>query len=121
MARNGPPGGWAGAYWYGSLGWCSQVANLLTKILRMGEGRKVKVLQQRVGSVTALEPEVEKHSDEELRAKTEAGRGPRGRGPAAARGVRGGPRTRGREAPRRRAGGKDRGVPRGARRRRGPR
>src|SRR4028118_1565773 len=75
MARNGPPGGWAGAYWYGSLGWCSQVANLLTKILRMGEGRKVKVLQQRVGSVTALEPDVEKLSDDELRAKTDEFRG----------------------------------------------
>src|SRR4028119_858871 len=75
MARNGPPGGWAGAYWYGSLGWCSQVANLLTRILRMGEGRKVKVLQQRVGAVTALEPEVEKRSDDELRAKTDEFRG----------------------------------------------
>src|SRR4028118_503115 len=75
MARNGPPGGWAGAYWYGSLGWCSQVANLLTKILRMGEGRKVKVLQQRVGAVTALEPEVEKLTDDELRAKTDELRG----------------------------------------------
>src|SRR4028119_1438667 len=75
MARNGPPGGWAGAYWYGSLGWCSQVANLLTKILRMGEGRKVKVLQQRVGAVTALEPEVEKLTDDELRAKTDEFRG----------------------------------------------
>ena len=36
----------------------------------MGEGRKVKVLQQRVGSVTALEPETEKLSDDELRSKT---------------------------------------------------
>jgi preprotein translocase subunit SecA len=51
------------------------VANLLTKILRMGEGRKVKVLQQRVGAVTALEPEVEKLSDDELRAKTDEFRG----------------------------------------------
>jgi preprotein translocase subunit SecA len=41
----------------------------------MGEGRKVKVLQQRVGSVTALEPEVEKLSDDELRAKTDEFRG----------------------------------------------
>ncbi|HEV2744213.1 MAG TPA: preprotein translocase subunit SecA, partial [Rubrobacter sp.] len=47
----------------------------MTKILRMGEGRKVKVLQQRVGSVTALEPETEKLSDDELRAKTDEFRG----------------------------------------------
>ena len=47
------------------------MANLLTKILRMGEGRKVKALQQRVEAVTALEPEVEKLSDGALRAKTD--------------------------------------------------
>ncbi|MCA1739362.1 MAG: preprotein translocase subunit SecA [Actinobacteria bacterium] len=46
------------------------MANLLTKILRMGEGRKVKALQRGVETVNALEPEVEKLSDEELRAKT---------------------------------------------------
>ena len=46
------------------------MSNLLTKILKMGEGRKLKVLQKTVESVTALEPEVEKLSDEELRAKT---------------------------------------------------
>ncbi len=51
-------------------GWCSRVANLLEKILRMGEGRKVKALQQRVGAVTALEPEVERLSDDDLRART---------------------------------------------------
>ena len=45
--------------------------NLLTKILRVGEGRKVKALQKSVAAVTALEPEVEKLSDEELRAKTD--------------------------------------------------
>jgi preprotein translocase subunit SecA len=44
---------------------------LLTKILRMGEGRKLKVLQQRVEAVSALEPEVEKLSDDALRAKTD--------------------------------------------------
>src|SRR4028119_2209144 len=75
MARNGPPGGRAGAYWYGSLGWCSRVAHLRTKRLGRGEGRKVKVLQQRVGSVTALEPGVEKLTDDELRAKTDEFRG----------------------------------------------
>ncbi len=37
----------------------------------MGEGRKVKVLQQRVQAVTALEPEMEGLSDAELRAKTD--------------------------------------------------
>src|SRR5215212_5869433 len=37
----------------------------------MGEGRKVKVLQQRVEAVSALEPEVEKLSDDALRAKTD--------------------------------------------------
>lgn len=47
------------------------MANLLTKILRMGEGRKVKALQQRVGAVSALEPEMEKLSDAALGAKTE--------------------------------------------------
>jgi preprotein translocase subunit SecA len=47
------------------------LANLLTKILRMGEGRKVKVLQQRVETVSALEPEVERLSDGALSAKTD--------------------------------------------------
>ena len=46
------------------------MANLLTKILRMGEGRKVKALERRVEEVTALEPEVEKLTDEQLSAKT---------------------------------------------------
>ena len=46
------------------------MANLLTKILRMGEGRKVKALERRVEEVNVLEPEVEKLSDEELAAKT---------------------------------------------------
>ena len=51
------------------------MANLLTKILRMGEGRKVKALWRDVEEVSALEPEVEKLSDDELRAKTEEFRG----------------------------------------------
>ncbi len=46
------------------------MANLLTKILRMGEGRKVKALQQRVEAVSALEPEMERLSDGALSAKT---------------------------------------------------
>jgi preprotein translocase subunit SecA len=37
----------------------------------MGEGRKVKALQRGVEAVSALEPEMEKLSDDELRAKTE--------------------------------------------------
>jgi preprotein translocase subunit SecA len=37
----------------------------------MGEGRKVKVLQQRVETVSAWEPEIEKLSDSELREKTD--------------------------------------------------
>lgn len=47
------------------------LANLLTKILRFGEGRKLKALQQNVEAVKALEPEVETLSDEALRAKTD--------------------------------------------------
>jgi preprotein translocase subunit SecA len=47
------------------------LANLLTKILKMGEGRKVKALQQRVEAVSALEPEMEKLRDSDLRAKTD--------------------------------------------------
>ncbi len=47
------------------------MSNLLTRILRMGEGRKVKALQKSVEAVTALEPEVEKLSDDALRAKTD--------------------------------------------------
>jgi preprotein translocase subunit SecA len=38
--------------------------------LRLGEGRKVKALQQRVEAVSALEPEVERLPDAALRAKT---------------------------------------------------
>jgi preprotein translocase subunit SecA len=37
----------------------------------MGEGRKVKALQRGVEAVSALEPEIEKLSDDELRTKTE--------------------------------------------------
>ena len=37
----------------------------------MGEGRKVKVLQQRVEAVSALEPEMEELSDSQLRGKTD--------------------------------------------------
>src|SRR5215212_4760389 len=37
----------------------------------MGEGRKIKALQQRVEAVSALEPEMEKLSDSQLREKTD--------------------------------------------------
>src|SRR5919199_4837133 len=37
----------------------------------MGEGRKVKALQKSVVAVSALEPEIQKLSDDELRAKTD--------------------------------------------------
>src|ERR687894_3014326 len=46
----------------------------------MGEGRKVKVLQQRVVAVSALEPEMEKLSDASLSAKTDEFRERLGRG-----------------------------------------
>lgn len=42
----------------------------LSKILRMGEGRAIKRLRTLADKVIALEPEYEKLSDEELRAKT---------------------------------------------------
>ncbi|WP_424511419.1 preprotein translocase subunit SecA [Rubrobacter taiwanensis] len=47
------------------------LTSLLTKILRFGEGRKVKALQNQVEAVTALEPEIRKLSDRELAAKTD--------------------------------------------------
>lgn len=47
------------------------MANLLTKILRFGEGRKIKALQQTVEAVKAKEPDIAPLSDEQLRAKTD--------------------------------------------------
>ncbi len=55
------------------------MSNLLTKILRIGEGRKVKALQRRVEEVSALESSVENLSDEELAAKTDEFRSRLGR------------------------------------------
>src|SRR5919199_3823651 len=46
----------------------------------MGEGRKVKALQQRVDAVSALQPEMESLSDKALSAKTEEFRERLGRG-----------------------------------------
>jgi len=44
---------------------------LLKKILNAGEGKKLKTLERLVVAVNALEPEIEKLSDAELRAKTD--------------------------------------------------
>jgi preprotein translocase subunit SecA len=46
------------------------LTNLLTRILKIGEGRKVKNLWRQVEAVTALEPQVESLSDEQLQAMT---------------------------------------------------
>ena len=40
------------------------------KVLRMGEGRRVKTLAQQAAYITSLEPDFEKLSDDELRGKT---------------------------------------------------
>jgi preprotein translocase subunit SecA len=45
--------------------------DLINKVLRVGEGRAMKGVQSRVKAITALEPEIEKLTDEELRAKTD--------------------------------------------------
>ncbi len=44
--------------------------DLLNKVLRVGEGRAMKGMQAKVGRISALEPDMEKLSDEELQAKT---------------------------------------------------
>jgi len=43
---------------------------LFNKILHAGEGRRLKAVQAIVPEVNALEPEVERLSDEQLAAKT---------------------------------------------------
>src|SRR4029078_12590772 len=43
---------------------------ILDRILRAGEGKKLKALQGMVPDVNALEPELERLTDEELQAKT---------------------------------------------------
>ncbi len=45
--------------------------DLLNKVLRVGEGRAMKGMQGRVAKIGALEPEMEKLSDAELRAKSD--------------------------------------------------
>jgi len=49
--------------------------SVLSKILRAGEGKKQRALRSLVPDITALEPEVEKLSDDELKAKTAEFRG----------------------------------------------
>ncbi len=44
--------------------------SVFQKILRAGEGRTLKRMQERVREINALEPEVERLSDDELREKT---------------------------------------------------
>src|SRR5579884_455401 len=46
--------------------------SVLTKVLRAGEGKKVRRLAELVPLVNALEPEMEARSDDELRALTPA-------------------------------------------------
>ena len=46
--------------------------DLLNKVLRVGEGRAMKGMQGQVERIAALEPEMEKLSDDELAAKTPA-------------------------------------------------
>jgi preprotein translocase subunit SecA len=45
--------------------------SVFQKILRAGEGRTLKRMQERVREINALEPEIEALSDDELRAKTD--------------------------------------------------
>ncbi|MDQ4089061.1 MAG: preprotein translocase subunit SecA, partial [Actinomycetota bacterium] len=44
--------------------------SFLTKVLRAGEGKKIKALQSLVPDINALEPEIEALSDDELRHRT---------------------------------------------------
>ena len=44
--------------------------SVLRRVLRAGEGRKVKALASLVPDINALEPEIERLSDAELQAKT---------------------------------------------------
>jgi preprotein translocase subunit SecA len=43
---------------------------VLDRLLRVGEGKKLKALASLVPDVTALEPEIQALSDDALRAKT---------------------------------------------------
>jgi preprotein translocase subunit SecA len=46
------------------------MANIVERVLRAGEGKRVKLLEKQVAEVTALEPEISPLTDEQLRAKT---------------------------------------------------
>ena len=45
--------------------------DMINKVLRVGEGRSMKRMHGRVGTINELEPEVQKLGDDEIRAKTE--------------------------------------------------
>ena len=47
------------------------VVKIVDRILRAGEGRRMKTLERQAAEISALEPEIEPLSDEELRGKTE--------------------------------------------------
>src|SRR3954449_3213151 len=47
-----------------------QLGSSFEKVLRFGEGRRLKRLQQQAAYIATLEPEFQKLSDDELRAKT---------------------------------------------------
>ena len=44
---------------------------LIQKILHAGEGRRLKAVEAIVPEINALEPEVERLTDEQLRARTD--------------------------------------------------
>ena len=46
--------------------------SIFTKILRAGEGKKIKALRSLVPDINALEPEIQALSDDALKAKTES-------------------------------------------------
>ena len=46
------------------------MANIFQKLLTMGEGKQLRVFEQRVGGINALEPEMQALSDTQLAAKT---------------------------------------------------
>src|SRR6185312_12187374 len=50
------------------VGWAAM--SLFKRVLNAGEGRKLKLLQSIVPEISALEPDMERLSDDELRAQT---------------------------------------------------
>ena len=46
--------------------------SILDRALRMGEGKKFKEFEKRVGRINDFEPELELETDEELRERTDA-------------------------------------------------